>query len=85
MGTWKSAYRLLLQYYLSLVNKCKCLAGFALVVHHLQSCLCYYSELKLKKMKATREKNILINWNRKQKLLSIFVFAQFELNTGEHF
>lgn len=38
-----SAYRLLLQYYLSLVNKCKCPAGFALVVHHLQSCLCYYT------------------------------------------
>lgn len=33
---------------------------------------------KTQKMKATREKNILINWNRKQKLLSIFVFAQFE-------
>lgn len=33
---------------------------------------------KTQKMKATREKNILINWKRKQKLLSIFVFAQFE-------
>lgn len=33
---------------------------------------------KTQKMKATREKNILINWNIKQKLLSIFVFAQFE-------
>lgn len=33
---------------------------------------------KTQKMKATREKNILINWNKKQKLLSIFVFAQFE-------
>lgn len=33
---------------------------------------------KTQKMKATKEKNILINWNRKQKLLSIFVFAQFE-------
>lgn len=56
MGTWKSAYRLLLQYYLSLVNKCKCLAGIALVVHHLQSCLCYYSELKLKKWKLQEKK-----------------------------